>query len=103
MEADIVPTANSPALLLATEPEAAALVARQHSHLLGLGAGSRFMILDMGGGTVDMTIHEVGPVIGDSMELTEVTYRECLAEVRHRTTDRWLRNVDGQECCLFSE
>ena len=81
MEADIVPTANSPALLLATEPEAAALVARQRHDLLGMGAGAHFMVIDMGGGTVDMTIHEVGRVFGENMELTEVTHRECLAEV----------------------
>lgn len=40
------------------------------------------MITDMGGGTVDMTIHKVESVMGQEMALTEVTHRECLPEVR---------------------
>ena len=50
--------------------------------LLGLAAGGTFMIIDMGGGTVDMTIHKVDSVMGQEMALTEVTHRECLPEVR---------------------
>jgi hypothetical protein len=44
MEAGIVPSINSPALVLATEPEAAALVAQQSRDLLGLGLGDKFMV-----------------------------------------------------------
>jgi hypothetical protein len=39
----------------------------------------KFMVIDMGGGTVDMTLHKsLGR--GDLM-LAEVTHRECLPEV----------------------
>lgn len=48
-----------------------------------MSAGGTFMIIDMGGGTVDMTIHKVGAVMGEEMTLTEVTHRECLPEVRN--------------------
>lgn len=44
------------------------------------------MIIDMGGGTVDMTIHKVDSVMGQEMALTEVTHRECLPEVRQLAT-----------------
>lgn len=42
------------------------------------------MIIDMGGGTVDMTIHDIdtgGLPGGDAMSMSEATHRECLAEV----------------------
>lgn len=40
------------------------------------------MIIDMGGGTVDMTIHTVDSSLGsDTLALSELTHRECLAEV----------------------
>ena len=81
MTAGITASFNAPNINVVVEPEAAALAAHQRRHLLGLGEGSHFMIIDMGGGTVDMTIHEVGPVFGEGMELNEVTHRECLPEV----------------------
>jgi hypothetical protein len=41
------------------------------------------MIIDMGGGTVDMTIHDIDSLAGgDAMSMSEATHRECLAEVR---------------------
>ena len=40
------------------------------------------MIIDMGGGTVDMTIHKVDTA-GDTVSLSELTHRECEAEVSH--------------------
>lgn len=41
------------------------------------------MLIDMGGGTVDMTIHDVDSLAcGDAMSMSEATHRECLAEVR---------------------
>lgn len=39
------------------------------------------MIIDMGGGTVDMTIHQVESVVGQDLALSELTHRECLPEV----------------------
>jgi hypothetical protein len=40
------------------------------------------MIIDMGGGTVDMTIHDIDSLAGgDAMSMSESTHRECLAEV----------------------
>jgi hypothetical protein len=40
------------------------------------------MIIDMGGGTVDMTIHKI-ITAGDTVSLSELTHRECEAEVSH--------------------
>jgi cell division ATPase FtsA len=40
------------------------------------------MLIDMGGGTVDMTIHDIDSLAGgDAMSMSEATHRECLAEV----------------------
>jgi hypothetical protein len=50
-------------LILALEPEAAALYCQASADVLrdqsGLPPGTRFMIVDAGGGTVDLTTHEV--------------------------------------------
>ena len=50
-------------LILALEPEAAALYCQSSAEVLrsngGLPPGTRFMIVDAGGGTVDLTTHEV--------------------------------------------
>jgi hypothetical protein len=41
------------------------------------------MLIDMGGGTVDMTVYEVDSLAAaDAMRMSELTHRECLAEVR---------------------
>ena len=57
---------------------------QQRRHLTGLGGDvRRFMVIDMGGGTVDMTLHKAEAALqGGDFALTEVTHRECLAEVR---------------------
>jgi hypothetical protein len=39
MTAGLVPSADSPALIITSEPEAAALTAKQHKDLLGLQSG----------------------------------------------------------------
>ncbi|XP_060080790.1 heat shock 70 kDa protein 12A-like [Ylistrum balloti] len=66
-------------LLLALEPEAAALYCRylpttrggkDENDILGfLNQGGRYMIVDMGGGTVDIAVHEVSE---DGKKLTEI-------------------------------
>lgn len=43
MDAGIIPSLDSPLLLLATEPEAAALTVQQKGGLAGLTQGSKFM------------------------------------------------------------
>jgi hypothetical protein len=47
------------------------------------------MIIDMGGGTVDMTIHKVDTA-GDTVSLSELTHRECEAEVSLRNSRMFL-------------
>ena len=57
--------------LLVLEPEAAAVYCMKRDQSLAasdLGQGKRFMIVDAGGGTVDLTVHEVA----DKGKLTEV-------------------------------
>lgn len=45
------------------------------------------MVLDLGGGTVDMTLHSVDSLLGGAdVSLSEVTHRECLAEVSSAAT-----------------
>jgi hypothetical protein len=40
------------------------------------------MVIDMGGGTVDMTLHKSEASLGGGdLMLAEVTHRECLPEV----------------------
>ena len=47
-------------LMLLYEPEAAAMaVVKHHMHPIPFAEGSTFMIVDAGGGTVDITTHEV--------------------------------------------
>ena len=48
-------------LLIAVEPEVAALYARQAGEAELNEPGSRFMVVDAGGGTVDLTAYEVAP------------------------------------------
>jgi hypothetical protein len=59
-KAGLIEEEQSDNLLLVLEPEGASLAvhvgAAQHGLL---GAGSRFMVLDCGGGTVDITVHQV--------------------------------------------
>jgi hypothetical protein len=46
-------------------------------------SGGRMMLIDMGGGTVDMTVHDIDSLAGgEAMSMSEATHRECLAEVR---------------------
>ncbi|MTJ55908.1 Hsp70 family protein [Anabaena sp. UHCC 0253] len=47
-------------LLLVLEPEAAAIYCQEKDQA-ELEAGKRFMVVDCGGGTVDITVHEVSP------------------------------------------
>ena len=54
-----------------------------------VAAGGRLMIIDMGGGTVDMTIHKVDTA-GDTVSLSELTHRECEAEVSLRNSRTFL-------------
>ncbi|MRH87909.1 Hsp70 family protein [Nocardia sp. SYP-A9097] len=57
-------------LLLAVEPEVAALYCRHDAGLPGTdAAGDRFMVVDAGGGTVDITAYEV-----TDLGLTEIGY-----------------------------
>jgi hypothetical protein len=58
--AELVPTEQSDNLMLVLEPEGAALAVHVGAFQHGLlGEGSRFMVLDCGGGTIDITTYEV--------------------------------------------
>ena len=58
-------------LILALEPECAALYCQEREGL-SLSTGNRFMIVDCGGGTVDITVHEVECSSKGQMVLKEV-------------------------------
>jgi molecular chaperone DnaK (HSP70) len=89
MAAGFVGTVNSSNLVIATEPEAAALaVGQKQTELTPLAhSGGSFMVIDMGGGTIDMTIHEVQSA---QLELKELTHRRSLPEVC-----RWVEVVQA--------
>jgi hypothetical protein len=54
------------------------------------------MLIDMGGGTVDMTVHDIDSLAGvEAMSMSEATHRECLAEVRKKGR--------GSPCCVCSQ
>eukprot|EP00775_Hariotina_reticulata_P011136 gene11136-11289_t len=95
MDAGIIASLQSASLVIATEPEAAALAAQQRKDLMGLTAGGKFMVIDMGGGTVDMTIHKVDAVLGGQVTLSEVTHRECLPEGATRVDHRFLEHLSS--------
>jgi len=59
-EAGLVTSENSSKLILALEPEAACIASEKD--VMHLQAGHRFMILDCGGGTVDITMHQAASV-----------------------------------------
>lgn len=46
-------------LILALEPEAVALYCRLDSRELTFKQGSKYMVVDCGGGTVDIAVHEI--------------------------------------------
>ena len=46
-------------LILALEPEAASLCCRYNRRELHYEAGTKYMIIDCGGGTVDIAVHEL--------------------------------------------
>lgn len=60
-------------LTIAHEPEAASLeVAQEATKLrLGLGLGEKFMVVDLGGGTVDISVSSINP--SDEMQVTPHT------------------------------
>ncbi|KAI8510869.1 hypothetical protein Bbelb_117850 [Branchiostoma belcheri] len=73
-DADIVSRANPQQLVIALEPESASLFCRElpvnqfagerggdGSDMLNMAPGTRYMVVDCGGGTVDITVHEVRP------------------------------------------
>jgi molecular chaperone DnaK (HSP70) len=47
------------ALIFALEPEAAALCCRQNRRELRFAPGTVYMVVDGGGGTVDIAVHEI--------------------------------------------
>jgi molecular chaperone DnaK (HSP70) len=62
-KAGLMENEQSDNLLLVLEPEGASLAVHVGAAQFGLlGASSRFMVLDGGGGTVDITVHEVATV-----------------------------------------
>ncbi|XP_019623425.1 PREDICTED: heat shock 70 kDa protein 12A-like [Branchiostoma belcheri] len=73
-DANIVSKANAKKLVIALEPESASLFCRElpvnqfageregdGSDTLNMAPGTRYMVVDCGGGTVDITVHEVRP------------------------------------------
>jgi molecular chaperone DnaK (HSP70) len=62
LHAGLVPQLNSPAVLLCLEPEGASIQCREDSESSlrqTLRLGSVVMVLDCGGGTVDITVHKL--------------------------------------------
>ncbi|KAJ3286704.1 hypothetical protein HK104_008908 [Borealophlyctis nickersoniae] len=57
--AGLISTLESDRLTLIPEPEAAAFFALDGADRIDLRIGERFMIVDAGGGTVDLTVHEL--------------------------------------------
>jgi len=57
VEAGLISQRDSQSLVLALEPEAACLSTEKAGNFLA--AGDKFMVLDCGGGTVDITMHRV--------------------------------------------
>lgn len=76
LEAGITTSLDSDALVLLYEPEAAALYAKSQEEIQ-LTEGTTFIIIDVGGGTTDMTMHNVQKH-GDRLVLGEASHRSGL-------------------------
>ncbi|KAI8372829.1 uncharacterized protein BYT42DRAFT_578166 [Radiomyces spectabilis] len=60
-------------LVLVSEPEAAALYCEQKYHAWNLGHQDKFMVLDAGGGTIDLIVYEIDDDTSDERTLHELT------------------------------
>ena len=69
-EAGMIDRVNSPKLRLCLEPEAASLAATKDNPLGRDAKGRKMMIIDCGGGTVDITTHKIVSV--EPLQLEEV-------------------------------
>jgi hypothetical protein len=79
MLAGIIPSKDSPDMVLVSEPEAAALTACSQASLT-VDVGEVLLIVDAGSETVDFTMHVVENHLGNKV-LSEATYRACLLQV----------------------
>ncbi|GBC08039.1 hypothetical protein RclHR1_07890006 [Rhizophagus clarus] len=70
-KAELIESKSSRRLEFTTEPEAAALYCMNKLHEHGLSVGTTFMIVDCGGGTVDLTTR----MLIDNKRLSEITER----------------------------
>jgi molecular chaperone DnaK (HSP70) len=62
VQAEIIDSTNSQNLLLCLEPEGASIQCREDAETSvreQLGKGKVVMVLDCGGGTVDITVHKL--------------------------------------------
>ncbi|KXZ46271.1 hypothetical protein GPECTOR_45g141 [Gonium pectorale] len=73
--AGIVPDINSTHLVLVHEPEAAALACQSRKDVT-LSLGDTFLIVDAGGGTIDITWHEVVRDDEGKLHLEDAAHRE---------------------------
>ncbi|KAJ1565651.1 hypothetical protein HK096_000765, partial [Nowakowskiella sp. JEL0078] len=66
----LINSMNSESLMLVLEPEAASMWCLKNQHI-ELKSGDNYIIVDCGGGTVDVTYHEISKV-GNSEQVKEV-------------------------------
>ena len=94
VEAGFIKDISSKRLILILEPEAAA-IAFLESKTENISTGSRFMIVDAGGGTVDLTVHEI-----DGEYLKEVVRGSggaCGSTFLDRRFVHYMRELIGNE------
>lgn len=98
VEAGFVDNISSERLVLVLEPEAAA-ISFLESKTEKLSRNSRFMIVDAGGGTVDLTVHEID---GDSLkEVVRGSGGACGSTYLDKRFIHYIKELLGEE--LYQE
>lgn len=98
-EAGMTPSPGSDNLALCWEPEGACISAHFESGFLSdFGVGAKFMVVDAGGGTVDITVHCIESL--DPLELSSIIVprgNDWGSATIDREFCNFLRQLLGQE------
>ncbi|KAJ3097135.1 hypothetical protein HDU97_005137 [Phlyctochytrium planicorne] len=95
----LIPNAASPSLMLVLEPEAASLVCiKEHGMRNPIQRGDAYVVADCGGGTVDLTVHEVSDEVESKVkEVVPASGGDCGSTVIDRAIAKLIEDVLGQD------
>ncbi|GIQ87358.1 heat shock protein 70 family protein [Kipferlia bialata] len=97
--AGMIPDIDSPRLAFTLEPEAAAVYCKHNRSQYHFNEDQTFMVVDAGGGTVDLTVHKVMPG-GGMEEVTRGHGESCGATYVDKELVKWVKEKLGEEYFL---